>query len=83
MVKIIWTIVLLCGTAGSLAKIDDELFGPNGSAMLKELKDSGVIDQFEKELEKMLHEKAAQEKPGGTETETESEPGNDAGINPV
>ena len=32
------------------------MFGAEGSELLKELKESGVIDQFEKELEKMLHD---------------------------
>lgn len=38
------------------AKLDENMFGPEGSELLKELKESGVIDQFEEELEKMLHE---------------------------
>lgn len=40
----------------SYGKLDAEMFGAQGSELLKELKDSGVIDQFEQELEKMLHE---------------------------
>ena len=38
------------------AKLDPNMFGAEGSELLQELKESGVIDQFEKELEKMLHE---------------------------
>ncbi len=48
-------IALSCATFVS-AKLDADMFGAEGSELLKELKDAGVIDQFEKELEKMLHE---------------------------
>ena len=40
----------------SYGKLDESMFGAQGSELLKELKESGVIDQFEQELEKMLHE---------------------------
>ena len=40
----------------SYGKLDENMFGAQGSELLKELKESGVIDQFEQELEKMLHE---------------------------
>lgn len=55
--KTVFGIILLCFPLISLAKIDAELFGENGSKLFQELKDSGVMDQFEQELEKMLHEK--------------------------
>jgi len=38
----------------SYGKLDESMFGAQGSELLKELKESGVIDQFEQELEKML-----------------------------
>merc|ERR1711935_709093 len=40
----------------SYGKLDESMFGAQGSELLKELKESGVIDQFEQELEKMLHQ---------------------------
>ena len=49
-------IFLFFATFGCFAKIDEDLFGAQGSELLKELKESGVIDQFEQELEKMLQE---------------------------
>ena len=40
----------------SVAKLDENILGPQGSELLKELKESGVLDSFEQELEKMLHQ---------------------------
>merc|ERR1712021_112763 len=40
----------------SYGKLAESMFGAQGSELLKELKESGVIDQFEQELEKMLHQ---------------------------
>ena len=54
------------------AKLDPDMFGAQGSELLQELKESGVIDQFEKELEKMLHEQKPTEE-GKTEAETTPE----------
>jgi len=53
----------------SWAKLDENMFGAQGSELLKELKESGVIDQFEQELEKLLHE----EKTKGENNEVETE----------
>ena len=44
------------------------MFGAQGSELLQELKESGVIDQFEKELEKMLHEQKPTEEEKNEET---------------
>ena len=33
----------------SYGKLDENMFGAQGSELLKELKESGVIDQFEQE----------------------------------
>ena len=50
-----WFILILL-VSPIWADLDPKMFGAEGSELLKELKESGVIDQFEKELEKMLHE---------------------------
>ena len=53
------------------AKLDPDMFGAQGSELLQELKESGVIDQFEKELEKMLHEQKPTEEEKNEETTPE------------
>jgi uncharacterized protein YjgD (DUF1641 family) len=59
----------------SWAKLDENMFGAQGSELLKELKESGVIDQFEQELEKLLHEQKTIGEHNVVETEaTETNP---------
>jgi len=53
----------------SCAKLDENMFGAQGSELLKELKESGVIDQFEQELEKLLHEQKTKGENNEVETE--------------
>jgi len=53
----------------SWAKLDENMFGAQGSELLKELKESGVIDQFEQELEKLLHEQKTKGENNEVETE--------------
>ena len=53
------------------AKLDPNMFGAEGSELLQELKESGVIDQFEKELEKMLHEQKPTEEKNDEEATLE------------
>jgi len=53
----------------SWGKLDENMFGAQGSELLKELKESGVIDQFEQELEKLLHEQKTKGENNEVETE--------------
>ena len=39
------------------AKFDENILGAQGAELLKDLKESGVLENFEEELEKMLHDK--------------------------
>jgi len=55
----------------SWGKLDENMFGAQGSELLKELKEAGVIDQFEQELEKMLHEQKTKGETNEIETEDE------------
>ena len=48
----------------SVAKLDENILGPQGSELLKELKESGVLDSFEQELEKMLHQEKIKNEEG-------------------
>ena len=67
-----WKVLVFILSSGIVlgnAKLDADMFGPQGSELLKELKESGVIDQFEQELEKMLKEKDL--KPPAKEVEEE------------
>merc|ERR1712001_36508 len=47
-----------------VGKLDDNILGAQGANLMKELKDSGVLDSFEQELEKMLHQEKAKEDAG-------------------
>jgi len=55
----------------SWGKLDENMFGAQGSELLKELKEAGVIDQFEQELEKLLHEQKTKGESNEIETEDE------------
>jgi len=60
----------------SWGKLEDQLptmFGAQGSELLKELKEAGVIDQFEQELEKLLHEQKTKGETNEIETEATEE----------
>jgi len=71
--KIGLILLLICNL--SWAKLDENMFGAQGSELLKELKESGVIDQFEQELEKLLHEQKTKGENNEVETEaTETNP---------
>ena len=48
----------------SVAKLDENILGAQGSELLKELKESGVLDSFEQELEKMLHQEKIKNEEG-------------------
>lgn len=50
------TLLLICWSLTLVSCVDNKLFGEQGSELLKELKESGVIDQFEKELKNMLYD---------------------------
>ena len=53
----------------SVAKLDPEsILGGQGAELLKELKESGVLDSFEQELEKMLHQEKTRQEGGDVET---------------
>ena len=54
--KIPWIFGLFLVIQLSVAKLDENILGAQGSDLLKELKESGVLDSFEQELEKMLHQ---------------------------
>ena len=58
MKKIVFALVLgLLVLDYCHAKFDENILGAQGAELLKDLKESGVLENFEEELEKMLHDK--------------------------
>merc|ERR1712018_833020 len=58
MMKIVFALVLgLLVLDHCHAKFDENILGAQGAELLKDLKESGVLENFEEELEKTLHDK--------------------------